>query len=39
MTLKVEVPGHDPVYEYVDITELLTQRVSAIIEEVTGGGG
>jgi hypothetical protein len=34
-TLRVEVPGHEPVYEYVDITELLNQRVAAIIDEVT----
>jgi hypothetical protein len=35
MTLKVAVPGHDPVYEYVDMTEVLQQRASAIIAEVT----
>jgi len=34
-TLRVEVPGHEPVYEYIDITELLTHRVGAIIAEVT----
>ncbi len=34
-TITVEVPGHSKVYEYVDITELLSARVSAIIEELT----
>lgn len=33
-TLRVEVPGHPPVYEYVDITEVLQERVRKIIEEV-----
>jgi hypothetical protein len=35
MTLRVAVPGHDPVYEYVDMTEVLRQRASAIIAEIT----
>jgi hypothetical protein len=35
MTLRIVVPGHDPVYEYVDMTEVLRQRASAIIVEVT----
>lgn len=33
MTLRVEIPGRETVYEYVDITELLQQRVAAIIAE------
>lgn len=33
-TLRVEVPGRAPIYEYIDITELLTKRVMAILEEV-----
>lgn len=32
-TLRVEVPDHPPVYEYIDITELLKHRVTAIIAE------
>lgn len=32
-TLCVRVPGHEPVYEYIDITELLTHRIDAIIAE------
>jgi len=39
MTLSVNVPGHDTVYEYVDITEVLEKRVRAIAEEVISGGG
>jgi hypothetical protein len=39
MTLKVKVPDHDTVYEYVDLTEVLEQRIVAIIKEVTGERG
>lgn len=35
MCLRVDVPGRDTVYEYVDVTELLQQRVEAIVEEAT----
>lgn len=35
MTITVEVPGHPKVYEYVDVRELLTQRVETIIQELT----
>jgi len=35
-TLRVEVPGHDPIYEYIDIVELMSDRLRAIIAEVTG---
>lgn len=38
-TLSVKVPGHPIVYEYIDITELLTNRVEAIIAERAGNGG
>lgn len=33
LTLSVEVPGRPTVYEYVDITELLEQRLDAIVAE------
>jgi len=36
MTLQVEIPGHGTVYEYVDIAEVLQQRVADILDEVTG---
>lgn len=35
LTLDVEVPGKPNVYEYVDITELLQERVAAILAEQT----
>jgi hypothetical protein len=35
LTLMVAVPGHDIVYEYVDMAAVLEQRVTAIIAEVT----
>ena len=35
LTIDVEVPGHPKVYEYVDIRELLEDRVRAIITELT----
>lgn len=34
-TLCVKVPGFEPVYEYVDITEVLQARVEKIVTEVT----
>lgn len=33
-TLRVDVPGRPPVYEYVDIAEVMQARVAAIIAEV-----
>lgn len=33
-TLRVDVPGRPPVYEYVDIAEVIQARVAAIIAEV-----
>jgi hypothetical protein len=38
LTLMVAVPGHDIVYEYVDMAAVLEQRVTAIIAEVTASG-
>jgi hypothetical protein len=35
-TLRVHVPGHDPIYEYLDAIELMSHRIRAIIAEVTG---
>lgn len=35
LTLTVEVPGHETVYEYVDMAAVLEQRIMAIIAEVT----
>jgi len=35
MTLAVTVPGHKTVHEYVDITEVLEQRVIAIMKEMS----
>jgi hypothetical protein len=37
-TLRVDVPGHETIYEYVDITEVLQARVAAIVAEVTPKG-
>jgi len=34
-TLRVEVPGHETVYEYIDVVELMSDRLRAIIAEVT----
>lgn len=34
-TLTVEVPGHPKIHEYVDIRELLGDRVRAIVAELT----
>jgi hypothetical protein len=35
MTLEVAVPGHETVYEYVDMAEVLQQRAGALIAEIT----
>lgn len=34
MTLRVSVPGYDPIYEYVDMAEVLPNRVSTILGEI-----
>lgn len=36
MTLSIEIPGRGTVYEYVDMAEVLENRVAAILAEVTG---
>ena len=36
MTLRVKIADHDPIYEYVDITEVLQSRIEAIVAEVEG---
>lgn len=38
LTLDVEVPGQPTVYEYVDVTELVQERVTAILAEARAAG-